>query len=287
LTLAGHHLSSDFLSLPFFSRVGLFLTELPTGLEIGFFFLVWGLLWLPIAVLLAIALKWHPSKRLEIRQKLPLVASLYVFAPFVLWSFARLQGLPFAAFGWHWDSHTLNSFALGLGIGAIGLLLLFGLQTLLGWVTWKGQWRSVATAIATSLLIGVAIAGIEELVFRGFVFGQLLQEYDFWTGAIASSIIFAILHLVWEGTENIPQLPGLSLMGVVLCLAVSFRSGQPELGLAWGLHAGWIWAMASLDAAVDYTQSAPDWLTGLDNKPLAGFMGLGFLLATAGIVLAL
>lgn len=281
-------MSFDFLSSPFFSRVGLFLTELPMGLEVGCFFLTWGLLWLPIAVPLAIAIQWRPAKPLEMGQKLPLVASLYILAPLILWSFARLQGLPFAAFGWNWDSHVLNSFALGLGIGATGLLLLFGLQTLFGWVRWKAQnWRSIATAIATSLLIGVAIALIEELVFRGFVFGQLLQAYDFWTSAIASSLIFAILHLIWEGTENIPQLPGLSLMGVVLCLAVSFKSGQPVLGLAWGLHAGWIWAMASLDAAVEYTGRAPDWLTGLENKPLAGFMGLGFLLATAGVVLAL
>ena len=282
-------MSFDPLSLPFFSRVGIFLTGLPTGLEIGFFFLIWGLIWLPIAVPLAIALDWHPPKPLEIGQKLSLVASLYLLAPLVLWSIARLQALPFAAFGWNWNRHVLPSFALGLGMGAIGLLLLFGLQTLFGWISWKAQnWRVIWSAISAALILGIAIAGVEELVFRGFVFGQLLPEFDFWTSAIASGLIFAILHLVWDGTESIPQLPGLSLMGVVLCLAVSFSSRQPELGLAWGLHAGWIWAMASLDAAeFDYTGRAPDWLTGLDNKPLAGFMGLGFLLATAGIILAL
>ncbi|NDJ16147.1 CPBP family intramembrane metalloprotease [Myxacorys almedinensis A] len=275
--------------LPFFNSVGFFITEAPTWLEIGFFFLIWSLLWLPIAVPLAIALRWRPPKPPEISQKLPLLASLYLLAPVVLWGVARLQNLPFATFGWHWDRSVLTSLGVGVGIGAIGLILLFGLQTLFGLIRWAAQdWRSLAGAIASGLLIGLAIAGIEELVFRGFVFGQLLQDVDFWTSAIASSILFALLHLIWEGVENIPQLPGLSLMGVVLCLAVSFKAGQPDLGLAWGLHAGWIWAMTSLDAAkFSYTGRAPDWLTGLDGKPLAGFAALGFLLATAGIVLAM
>jgi membrane protease YdiL (CAAX protease family) len=283
-------LSFDFSSLPIFSRIGSFILEAPKWLEIGLFFLIWSVLWLPIAIPVAIALKWQPPKPLEVGQKLPLVASLYSLAPLVLWGFAQLQSLPFATYGWFWDGSVLKSLGLGLGLGAAGILVLFGLQTLLGWVTWKvDSWKQLGTAIVATLVLGLMIGGIEELVFRGFVFGQLLQEFDFWTSAIVSSIIFALLHLVWEGKDNLPQLPGLSLMGVVLCLSVSFKAGRVDLGLAWGLHAGWIWMMASLDAAelIHYTGRAPDWLTGLDNKPLAGFMGLGFLLATAGIVLAL
>ena len=283
-------MSFDFSSLPIFSRIGSFILEAPKWLEIGLFFLIWSVLWLPIAIPVAIALKWQPPKPLEVGQKLSLIASLYSLAPLVLWVFAQLQSLPFATYGWFWDGSILKSLGLGLGLGTAGILVLFGLQTLLGWITWKvDSWKQLGTAIVATLVLGLTIGGIEELVFRGFVFGQLLQEFDFWTSAIVSSIIFALLHLVWEGKDNVPQLPGLSLMGVVLCLAVSFKAGRVDLGLAWGLHAGWIWMMASLDAAelIHYTGRAPDWLTGLDNKPLAGFMGLGFLLATAGIVLAL
>jgi membrane protease YdiL (CAAX protease family) len=283
-------LSFDFSSLPIFSRIGSFILEAPKWLEIGLFFLIWSVLWLPIAIPVAIALKWQPPKPLEVGQKLSLIASLYSLAPLVLWGFAQLQSLPFATYGWFWDGSILKSLGLGLGLGTAGILVLFGLQTLLGWITWKvDSWKQLGTEIVATLVLGLTIGGIEELVFRGFVFGQLLQEFDFWTSAIVSSIIFALLHLVWEGKDNVPQLPGLSLMGVVLCLAVSFKAGRVDLGLAWGLHAGWIWMMASLDAAelIHYTGRAPDWLTGLDNKPLAGFMGLGFLLATAGIVLAL
>jgi hypothetical protein len=61
-----------------------------------------------------------------------------------------------------------------------------------------------------------------------------------------------------------------------------------QLGLAWGLHAGWVFGMASLDSAdlIRYTGRTSEWLTGLKKKPLAGAMGLLFLLTTAGVLWA-
>ncbi len=247
--------------------------------QIGFFFLAWGLIWLPIAIPISIAVKWQPSKPLELHQKLPLVASLYAIAPLILWGVAALKRVPFSTFGIRLNADLFASVGSGLGMGAIGILILFGVETAIGWIHWKSEnWDKWFAASMPTLLLGIWIGFAEELVFRGFFFGQL--SADFWVGAIASSVIFAGLHLIWEGKDNIPQLPGLTLMGVVLCLA--FAQNQNSIGLAWGLHAGWIWMMASLDTAeiLQYEETAPEWGTGIDRKPLAGILGLLFLLAT-------
>jgi hypothetical protein len=76
-------------------------------------------------------------------------------------------------------------------------------------------------------------------------------------------------------------------MGLVLVLARWIDGGS--LGLAIGLHAGWILGVASLDSIhlIDYRDRAPIWITGIDNKPLAGAMGLLLLLLTASVLLPL
>ncbi|GAP94364.1 abortive infection protein [Leptolyngbya sp. NIES-2104] len=254
-------------------------SQTPAFVQIGFFFLVWGLAWLPIAIPIAFWVKWKPFNPLELQQKLPLVASLYAIAPFILWGVARLKSLPFSTFGIHLNSNLFASAGIGLGIGVVGILILFGIQTAFGWIHWRSEnWRKWLAASLPTLLLGIWIGLTEELVFRGFFFGQF--EADFWTSAIVSSVIFAVLHLIWEGKEKIPQLPGLTLMGVVLCLA--FVQDRNNIGLAWGLHAGWVWMIASLDAAeiLQYEETAPEWGTGIDRQPLAGLLGLLFLLGT-------
>ncbi len=262
---------------PFFA----FFAEAPVPLRVGVFFAVWVIIWLPIATPLAIALQWHPFKPLEIRQKLPLVASLYLLAPIVLWAAAWVQNVPFSRYGLS-GLDDLGSLCRGLGMGTIGITVLFGVQTLLGWSECKSDWKPLGSVLLPTLFLGLWVGVTEELVFRGFLLGQLEQTYGLWSSAIVSSLVFALLHLVWEGAENIPQLPGLWMMGMVLCLAR--RVDHNHLGLAWGLHAGWIFAMASLDSAnlISYTGRASQWLTGLKEKPLAGAMGLLFLLTTAG-----
>ncbi|MGV0027698.1 CPBP family intramembrane glutamic endopeptidase [Phormidesmis priestleyi] len=255
--------------------------EAPVWVRVGVFFAVWLLVWLPIALPLAAFLKWQPFKPLEVRQKLPLVASLYLLAPIVLWGVAWVQNLPFSSYGLFWNRQVFSSLSVGIGLGTIGLAVLFSLQTVLGWIEWRTEsWPKLGSVLLPTLLLGLLVGVIEELVFRGFLFNQLLTAFDFWTAAIASSLIFALLHLVWEGQENVPQLPGLSLMGVVLCLAIGTDLGS--IGLAWGLHAGWVWTIATIDSTqlMKPTENAPEWLIGTAGKPLEGVMGLLFLLAT-------
>lgn len=249
------------------------------------FFAIWIGLWLPIAISIAIKLKWHPPQPLTLKQKLPLLASLYAIAPIVLWRFAGWSNPPFALYGLPWHSSVLAALGVGLvaGVGGIGGLM--AIEIGLGWVKVAIDPAQIApVALLTPLILGLWVGMTEELIFRGLLLNLLQAEFSQWAAAAIASVIFALLHLVWEGSANLPQLPGLWLMGMVLSFARWTDGGQ--IGLAWGLHAGWIWAIASLEAtgAIAYPQGNLAYLTGLGGKPLAGGMGLLFLLGT-GFVL--
>jgi uncharacterized protein len=245
------------------------------------FFLVWLAVWLPIAIPIALGLKWRPFNPLTVQQKLSLLASLYLLAPLLLWGFSRLDAFPFSDYGLHWQLSSLRSLGLGLGMSLIGLLLVFGLELKLGWVEWqRDRQAQLVAALAPTLALALWVGVTEELIFRGFLLNQFGQDFSPWVAAIASSVIFAILHMVWEGLETVPQLPGLWLMGMVLVLARWVDHGS--LGLAWGLHAGWVWGIASLDTAqiLTYTRNVPEWVTGIGNRPVAGLAGIVLLLGT-------
>lgn len=261
-------------------------TEAPSSLLwVMAFFIAWAGCWLPVAIVCAIALDWRPSKPLAAEQKLPLLVSLYLVAPLALWGVNWLIGASFSDYGFAWNLWILSSAGVGFGFGVLSMTVLFGSQIALGWVAWQPIDRQrMASVLPTTLLLALWVSGTEELVFRGFVLTQLLQDYQIWLAAAISSLIFALLHLVWERRETMPQLPGLWLLGMVLVLARYVDGGS--LGLAWGLHAGWVWAIASLDSAqiINYTGTSSEWITGKAGKPLAGAVGILCLLATAGII---
>ena len=268
------------------SAANTFLTEAPLSLlQVMAFFLAWAGLWLPLAIVCAIALDWRPSKPLAAEQKLPLLASLYLIAPLVLWGASWVTGESFSDYGFAWKPWILRSLGLGFGFGVFSLVVLFGIQTALGWVNWQpADGRRLASVLLPTLLLALWISGTEELVFRGFLLNQLQQDYAVGAAAAISSLIFALLHLVWERRETTPQLLGLWLMGMVLVVARYLDGGS--LGLAWGLHTGWVWAIASLDSLqmITYTGISSEWVTGKNGKPLAGAAGILCLLATGFIL---
>lgn len=249
------------------------------------FFIVWVGCWLPVAALIAFVFKWQSSKGLQPEQKLPLLVSLYLFAPFVLWGASWLTNTPFSNYGFIRNISTLYSLGFGLALGVLSIAVVFSGQLLLGWCSFQwSNFKLVRNVLLPILLVALFVGGIEELVFRGFLFTELSQDNSVWVAALISSSIFALLHLVWEQKETAPQLPGLWFMGMVLVLARFVDGGS--LGLAWGLHAGWVWAIATLDTAhlIHYTGKVSDWVTGKNQKPLAGVAGIVCLLLTVGII---
>jgi hypothetical protein len=249
------------------------------------FFICWVGCWLPVAGILAIFLNWQPNKPVQPEQKIPLLVSLYLLAPLILWGVNWLSKKSFSDYGFIVNISILSSLGLGLGLGVLSLAVVFSGQFWLGWCSFqKSNIKLVLPIFLPILLIALLVAAIEELVFRGFLFTELEQDYPIWLAAAISSLIFALLHLVWEQRETIPQLPGLWLMGIVLVLARFFDSGN--LGVAWGLHAGWVWAIATIDTAelITYTDKVSDWVTGKNKKPLAGVAGIICILGTGAII---
>ncbi len=240
----------------------------------------WLVAWLPVAVPIAKRTQWKPFQPFTPEQKLPLVCSLYLFAPLAVWVSSRIEGVSLASFGVSWQPEVLVSFAIGLAIALAGMVISYGIQVVIGAIALKRPENWIAIAFPR-LGIALWIGAIEELVFRGYVFAELGGTV---VAAILASIIFALGHLVWDGRNALEQLPGLTLMGLVLCLACVADGGG--LGLAWGLHAGWVWAIAFLDTgdALHYTDNIPQWVTGAPGKPLAGLAGILVLLLTAAAI---
>lgn len=194
----------------------------------------------------------------------------------------------------HWKLVPSLGWGLVAGSGSLAALLLF--QFWVGWLQVPARSKpgaSEKTAVDRAnllstllnvlliLVLALWIGWTEELIFRGFLQDQLERDLPIWLAATIASLIFALLHSVWEGKTVLPQLPGLWLMGMVLVLARWVDHGN--LGLAWGLHAGWVWTIASCDS-LQFTPAigiVPAWVIGIDGKPLAGVIGLLFLLGTA------
>lgn len=266
------------------SWLSLFVT-LP-GTVKGFLLLVlWVILWLPLAWLMAKRVQWRPFTPLTPTQKLPMVASLYLVVPLLVWLLVTLEGTSVADYGLWWRSVFLTSLLWGIGLAIAGLGIVFGVEGWLGWLVWQKQNLPRLGRLLLPLLgLGLWVGITEEVIFRGILLNLLEEDWSLWIAAALSSAIFALLHLVWERQETLPQIPGLWLMGMVLVWA-RLVDGE-SLGLASGLHAGWVWGLASLDAAelITYTGKGSDWIIGWGKQPLAGLAGIICLLGT-GLIL--
>lgn len=252
-----------------------FMQNAPALVIVMAFFACWIVCWLPVAAVSAILLNWQPPKPLQPQQKMPLLLSLYLLAPLILWGVNWLTNKSFSDYGFVGNLSNFGSLALGFALGVVSLAIVFSGQLGLGWCSFeKTNFKLLLPILLPIFLIALLVGGIEELVFRGFLFTELAQDYPVWLAAAISSLIFALLHLVWEQRETAPQLPGLWLMGMVLVLARF--ADRNNLGLAWGLHAGWVWAIATLDTAelITYTGKVSDLFTGKNKKPLAGLAGI-------------
>ena len=248
-------------------------------LKILVFFGAWLVVWLPIAIPLSHKIDYQFLQIPTIKQKLILVASLYPFALIILALIMWWDSLSWSSIGWQWQLKELIFLAQGVILALSSIIIIFALEFAVGLINWHGKNSSnLLPLILPVFCLGVGISFVEELIFRGFLINQLTADFPNLTAAIASSSIFALLHIVWERQQVIPQLPGLWLMGMVLVLARIVAGGN--LGLAWGLHTGWILGLSCIDGAelISYNTDSKNWLTGIDRQPLAGVFGILCLL---------
>ena len=237
-------------------------------------------MWLPIAFLVSRSLNWQPKETLLPQQKLVLLGSLYILIPLVIGWEIKQELSSFISLGLTPLSKIFPDLLWGLSLSLIILVFIFGLESASGLISWHGQnIKQLLPILVPILCLSLIISLAEELVFRGYVLSTLLSDNSLLVAAIISSLIFALLHLIWERKQTLPQIPGLWLMGMVLVAARVIGDGTIYLPL--GLHAGWIWGLTCIDSAELITYNYQNhWITGINRQPLAGIGGIFCLILT-------
>lgn len=191
-------------------------------------------------------------------------------------------------YGLVWNRANAIELARNLSLGWAMLIFAFSLETFFGWVTWSALPANLWLIAIEGGAIAIAVASAEELVFRGWIWDELHRDYRNAIALPLSAIVFAVLHYIRPLDLILatwPQFFGLFLLG--LLLGWTKRIGRDRLGGPIGLHGGLVWAyyVVTVGQLVQYTGTAPEWITGIGGNPLAGAIGL-VMLTGVGVVLA-
>lgn len=158
--------------------------------------------------------------------------------------------------------------------------------------------------LATALVVSV----IEELLFRGAIFGGLRRSVGWRAALVASSLVYALVHFMgrpetpasvdWlsgvrvmpsmlagmaEVHTLVPALPNLFLAGAILALAFQ-RTG--DLSASLGIHAGWIFWLRYYGYVTREAEGADAWFWGT-RKLVDGWLAFVALVVVLGVVVAL
>jgi LPXTG-motif cell wall-anchored protein len=252
------------------------MATLPFPLRVGAFLLILAVYWLPIVALSYAFLKDQNTISI-------VTMSLLFIGFFVLlnlWS-RRVYKTPhpFRTYGLVWTQQNGRELLEGFTIAAISLFAMFLVQGLLSWVEWRSPSIPLPLLMLQGLLTGLGTGLGEELIFRGWLLNELERDYRRSVSLWACAVTFAVLHFIRPLNEVIhtsPQFIGLVLLGLMLVWA---KRATGRLGLPIGLHGGLVWGyyVVNVGNLVDYTRRVPIWVTGINNNPLAGIIGLLFL----------
>ncbi len=252
--------------------------KFPTPLRLGLFIAILLALWLPIAAPLYLVLKSDANLA-------SIVTMVLLFGVFLLllrfWS-RRVYGTqqPLAFYGLEGTRQNGLEILKGLSIGLLFTLALFITESLFGWVKIQASDQFLLKIVLEGSLTGLGVGFAEELFFRGWLLTELERDYTHQKALILNGFLFAVLHFLkpWgEIIRTFPQFPALFLLGTTLVLAK--RAHQQRLGICIGIHGGLVWSyyIFNIGHLIDYTEQVPNWVTGIDQNPLAGIMGIIFL----------
>lgn len=266
------------------------LAHFPAPIRLVAFLLLLGALWLPFAVPIAV---WVDDPN----QTTILVMSL-LFVEFIalvrLWGqWVHREPHIFQTYGLDRSWQNLREGLQGLGWGWGSLLLMVLVQTMLGWLSWQPPSAAFLRIALEGLLVGLGVGCAEELVFRGWILDELQRDYRFQVALWVDSLLYAVLHFIKplpEVIRTFAQFPGLVLLGLILVwmkhstqhrkrTTVRLTTHLGRLGLSIGFHAGLVWSyyLLKVGGLVTLTDRVPAWVTGIDDNPLAGVVGLLFL----------
>ncbi len=163
----------------------------------------------------------------------------------------------------------------GVALGFVSLALIVAVCLIAGVRVWGHELDTAefVKILVVAALTGMSVAIIEELLFRGAIFGAFRKVMHWVPAALISSAIYAILHFMkraddpgadhwysglvvlghmfsgflnWQ--EVVPGFFNLTLAGILLALAYQ-KSGNLRFSI--GLHGGWIFWRRAYGALTD------------------------------------
>jgi uncharacterized protein len=194
----------------------------------------------------------------------------------------------------------LRAFLVNFILGLLSMALVLGLTMLWGGRTWNGQ--AEMTFVYGVLAGALAVAVIEELLFRGVMQTVLTRSVGPWLGVGLTTVIFVAVHFIKVPSEYTPAqitwLSGwtaiqlsfqpllnlswwqpsgaiLALVGLILSLTV-IRTGT--LSAAIGLHAGWIIAQRLSEALTQRPDNGEAMSASFNSHPLTALLLLSWFL---------
>lgn len=152
----------------------------------------------------------------------------YAILLLVVWRLSiKKFGLPLSALGFRSLGSDRLWIPLAVGLSAWVTALVFTALIQLGGVDAEQDLEDLFDTRALLPLTGVvtvlAAPLAEETFFRGFVFRGLLGRLGMWRAAIASGVLFGVLHIT--GLASLPLVVPFSLIGILFAW-VYYRTGS-------------------------------------------------------------
>lgn len=189
-------------------------------------------------------------------------------------------------------------FLRGLGVGIATSFLVVAAIWLAGGYEAQGYAKAFASPaalmnIAILLLCFIVQAGVEEIIFRGWLMSLLARKFNVVIAVVITCIVFAALHFgrqtPWHDTVLI-------LLFSLFACCYALRAGNIWGVMGW--HVGWNWLLAvgfevpvtGLDTKtpalfVKLVPQGSHWLNGGTQGPEGSVLcGLFFVIATAWLL---
>jgi uncharacterized protein len=253
------------------------------------------LFWLQARVLVAVfPIRLSPDQLLE----LLVVQGVLMLTSALLAGWALLRWVdrrPLRSLGFGLDRHVPRDLAVGIGFGAVALVVVVGLLALAGayqYARAPGSATEWLAVMGAALLWLVIPATAEEAVFRGYPFRTLVEGIGPVGAILVMNVLFAWVHGQNPEVGTFGYI-NIFLAGVMLSVAMLWTG---SLWFASALHLGWNWATAALlDLPVSGLRLfeaplyrgepvGPDWVTGGAFGPEGGLAGSLAVVAVLALI---
>lgn len=226
-----------------------------------------------------------------------------------LWPMARTGLFPgWSTVGLAWRSTSRRELSMGLSGGMLSLAIVAVLALGFGARSWNSghPGNLLVTHAVRALGAAIAVSFMEELLFRGMVYGSLRRRFPVAMSAIASATLYALVHFFrrpdppesvgpWTGLIMLGRMlsglgdpslvfPGILTLGAIGWLLAWCRERTGGLWLPLGLHAGWIFWFKSYTFFTDPVpgHDAQSWWWG-SARLHDGWLTFGVIVVTTAL----